>query len=539
MASGKHHDFILVGGGTAACVAAGRLVAAGASVLMLERGPERASPIMHFPAGYMKFLAKDTYLALHQTEPQPHLGGRAPIVPQGRVLGGGGTVNAMVYMRGDREDYADWNRALGGTGSGEWDWDDLLPHYVAQEDNDHLGGPLHGVSGPLKVSHLAHTSAMTRAWLKTMQQMGVPYAPDFNDGRPHGVGLMQHTIDWTTRRRCSPVDAFLDPVRRSPLLTLRTGATVDRIDFDGNRATGVRWREAGTTHEASGGEILLAAGAYQTPKLLMLSGIGPELELARHGIALRHRLDGVGANLQDHYECPVVATTNGAYGYYGQDRGLPMVLAGLQYLMFRTGPVTTTGVESCAFLPFDNADGRAAIQMFCVPTVYLDRDVMGADPGHGVTINSLLLRPKSRGSVTLRSAEPDAQPVVDLQIFAHPDDLATTMQGFRFARSVLDVAPMRNLVDREIFPGPSVMSDEAIAQHCRRTVKTGYHPVGTCRMGAVSDPLTVVDASLKVLGCEGLRVIDASMMPNIIAGNTNAAVMAVADKAADLMLASR
>jgi len=494
---------------------------------------------MYFPAGYMKFLARDTYLVMHQTEPQPQLGGRAPIVPQGRVLGGGGAVNAMVYMRGQREDYADWNRAIGGSGTGEWDWDDLLPHYVRQEDNDHLGGPMHGVNGPLKVSDLGHTSPMTRAWLKTMQGMGIPFTPDFNDGDPRGVGLMQHTIDWATRRRCSPVDAFLEPVRKSPLFSLRTRATVEQILFEGTRAVGVRWKEGGRREEALGGEILLAAGAYQTPKLLMLSGIGPEEELLRHGIPVRLALPGVGANLQDHYECPVVATTKGAYGYYGQDRGLRMILAGIQYLLFRTGPVTTTGVESCAFLDPTGQGGRPTIQMFCVPTVYLDRDVMGADPGHGVTINSLLLRPKSRGSVRLRSADPDALPVVDPQIFAEPEDLEITIEGFRFARSVLDSEPMRGLIDREIFPGPAIVSNEAIANHCRRTVKTGYHPVGTCRMGADHDPMAVLDAGLRVRGCENLRVIDASMMPNIISGNTNAAVMAVADKAADLILGSR
>ncbi|MBL8581647.1 MAG: GMC family oxidoreductase N-terminal domain-containing protein [Rhizobiaceae bacterium] len=539
MVAAATYDFILVGGGTAACVAAARLVAGGASVLMLERGPRQASRIMHFPAGYMKFLERDTYLEMHRTEPQPQLGGRAPIVPQGRVLGGGGTVNAMVYMRGHRADYADWNRAIGGDGRGEWNWDDLLPHYMAQEDNDHLGAPLHGVSGPLKVSHLAHTSPMTRAWLKTLQQMGVAYTPDFNDGDPRGVGLMQHTIDWTTRRRCSPVDAFLDPVMRSPKLTVRSGATVERLCFDGERATGVRWKEAGAMHEASCGEILLAAGAYQTPKLLMLSGVGPEEELRRHGIAPRLVLPGVGANLQDHYECPVVATTNGAYGYFGQDRGLSMILAGLQYLLFRSGPVTTTGVESCAFLSFGQAEDPADIQMFCVPTVYLDRDVMGTPPGHGVTINSLLLRPRSRGHVRLRSADPEAAPVVDLQVFTHPDDLATTMKGFRFARSVLDQEPLRSLVAREIFPGPAVVSDDAVADHCRRTVKTGYHPVGTCAMGAADKPLAVVDRELRLRGCDGIRIIDASMMPNIVSGNTNAAVMAVADKASAMILAGR
>jgi len=535
----RTYDFILVGGGSSACVAAARLIQGGASVLMLERGPARTNPIMHFPAGYMKFLAKDTYLLMHRTEAQAQLGGRAPIVPQGRVLGGGGSVNAMVYMRGQREDYADWNRSIGGNGTGDWDWDDLLPHYLRQEDNDHLGGQNHGVGGPLKISDLGHTSPMTRAWLKTVQGMGVPFTPDFNDGDPRGVGLMQHTIDWTTRRRCSPVDAFLAPVMNHPGFTLRTRASVQSLLWEGNRAVGVTWRENGRTHEARAGEVLLAAGAYQTPKLLKLSGVGPEAELAGHGIGVRIALPGVGENLQDHYECPVVAATNGAYGYYGQDKGIRMLMAGIQYLLFKSGPVTTTGVESCAFLDPSGQGGRPTIQMFCVPTIYLDRDVMSADPGHGVTINSLLLQPKSRGTVRLASTDPDALPLVDPQIFADPADLATTIQGFRFARAVLDQMPMRALIKGEIFPGAGITSDEDIAAHCRRTVKTGYHPVGTCRMGADDDPLAVLDAELRVRGAQGLRVIDASMMPNIVSGNTNAAVMAVADKAADLILGGK
>lgn len=535
----RTYDFILVGGGSSACVAAARLIQGGASVLMLERGPARTNPIMHFPAGYMKFLAKDTYLLMHRTEAQAQLGGRAPIVPQGRVLGGGGSVNAMVYMRGQREDYADWNRSIGGNGTGDWDWDDLLPHYLRQEDNDHLGGQNHGIGGPLKVSDLGHTSPMTRAWLKTVQGIGVPFTPDFNDGDPRGVGLMQHTIDWTTRRRCSPVDAFLAPVMNHPRFTLRTRASVRSLLWEGNRAVGVTWRENGRSHEARAGEVVLAAGAYQTPKLLKLSGVGPEAELAGHGIGVRIALPGVGENLQDHYECPVVAATNGAYGYYGQDKGIRMLMAGIQYLLFKSGPVTTTGVESCAFLDPSGQGGRPTIQMFCVPTIYLDRDVMSADPGHGVTINSLLLQPKSRGTVRLASTDPDALPLVDPQIFADPADLATTIEGFRFARTVLDQMPMRALIKGEIFPGAGITSEEDIAAHCRRTVKTGYHPVGTCRMGADDDPLAVLDAELRVRGAQGLRVIDASMMPNIVSGNTNAAVMAVADKAADLILGGK
>ncbi|MCD1633275.1 GMC family oxidoreductase N-terminal domain-containing protein [Martelella mediterranea] len=534
--SDGRYDYILVGGGSSACVVAAGLVKCGASVLVLERGPAKANPIMHFPAGYMKFLAKDTYLAMHRTAPQPQLDGRGPIVPQGRVLGGGSTVNAMVYMRGQAADFDHWNELV-TEGDDAWSYRDLLPYFKAQEDNDHLAGEYHGVGGPLKVSHLGHTSPMTRTYVKTLQDMGIPYNPDFNGESQFGVGFMQHTIDWRTRRRCSAVDAFLAPVMNDPLLTIVTGATVTAIRMEGDRAVGVDYVQGGDRKSAfADSEVILAAGAYQTPKLLMLSGIGPEDELARHDIAVKLALPGVGRNLQDHYECPVVATTKGSFGYYGQDRGWPMIKAGLQYLLFKSGPASTTGVETCAFHDPEGKSDRPTIQMFCVPTVYLDRDVMGTDPGDGVTINSLLLRPKSRGSVTLSSSDPFADPVVDTQIFSHPDDLRITMAGFRYARTVLAASPMRELIDREIFPGADVTSDEAIAAHCKRTVKTGYHPVGTCRMGRDDDPDAVLDSRLRVRGTRGLRVIDASLMPTIVSGNTNAAVLAAAAKATDLIL---
>jgi choline dehydrogenase len=540
MSAKDRYDYIIIGGGSSACVVAAKLVREGkARVLMLERGPAKANPIMHFPAGYMKFLAKDTYLAMHQTKPQPQLDGRGPIVPQGKVLGGGSTVNAMVYMRGQAADFDLWNELSTPEGSNDdaWSYRDLLPYFKAQEDNDHLAGEFHGVGGPLKISHLGHTSPMTRTYVKTLQGMGIPYNPDFNGARQFGVGFMQHTIDWRTRKRSSAVDAFLAPVMSDPLLTIETGATVTSLDMDGDRVTGVRYVQNGAPkHAQAGNEVILAAGAYQTPKLMMLSGIGPEDELKRHGLKTTVALPGVGKNLQDHYECPVVATTKGSFGYYGQDRGWPMIKAGLQYLMFKSGPVSTTGVETCAFYDPDGNNERPTIQMFCVPTVYLDRDVMGTDPGDGVTINSLLLRPKARGSVTLSSSDPFANPIVDTQIFAHPDDLRLTMASFRFARTVLDASPMKELIDKEIFPGPDVSSDEGIAAHCKRTVKTGYHPVGTCKMGADGDPEAVLDMQLRVRGTRGLRVVDASLMPTIVSGNTNAAVLAAAGKAADLIL---
>ncbi|MGP4669599.1 GMC family oxidoreductase [Agrobacterium pusense] len=540
MAGKPGFDYIIVGGGSSACVVAARLVKSGARVLLLERGPAKANPIMHIPAGYMKFLAKDTYLAMHQTKPQPQLDGRGPIVPQGKVLGGGSAVNAMVYMRGQAADFDLWNELVTAPGSkndGSWSYRDLLPYFKAQEDNDHLAGEYHGVGGPLKISHLGHTSPMTRTYVKTLQGIGIPYNPDFNGAEQFGVGFMQHTIDWKTRKRSSAVDAFLAPVMNNPKLTIETGATVTSIRMEGDRAVGVDYVQGDAKKTADAGiEVILAAGAYQTPKLLMVSGIGPEDQLRQHGIATKIVLPGVGKNLQDHYECPVVATTKGSFGYYKQDRGWQMIKAGLQYLMFKSGPASTTGVETCAFYDPDGHNDRPTIQMFCVPTVYLDRDVMGTGPGDGVTINSLLLRPKARGSVTLSSSDPFANPIVDTQIFGHPDDLKLTMAGFRFARQVLAASPMRDLIDKEIFPGAEVTSDEAIAAHCKRTVKTGYHPVGTCKMGHDGDPDAVLDTKLNVRGTRGLRVIDASLMPAIVSGNTNAAVLAAAGKAADLIL---
>ena len=532
----QDYDYIVAGGGSSGCVTASRLVRDfGARVLLIEAGPERSSPILAMPAGYMKFLASDAYLTMHKSVPQPQLDGRAPIIPQGRVLGGGSAVNAMVYMRGQAADYDRWDRGI-GQGSG-WSYRDLLPHFKRQEDNDHLAGDFHGVGGPLKVSHLGHHCAMSRAFVKTVQGLGYPHNPDFNGAQQRGVGFMQHTIDGATRRRCSARDAFIAPLMGDPRLTVLTGASVTGVIVENGRAQGVRYVQAGqekTAHAAA--EVILTSGSYITPKLLMLSGLGPADHLKQHGIAVKVDLAGVGQNLQDHHEVPVIAAANGPYGYFGQDRGLKMLRNGLQYLLFKSGPVTTTGVEACAFIDPEESGEEGTVQLYCVPTVYLDRDISGIAPREGVTLTPGVMRPKARGSVRLRSADPAAPPLVDCNFFGHPDDLKLQVAGLRFARRIMAASPMREMLTGELFPGPDKVSDAELASHCKRMVKTTYHPVGTCRMGADEDAGAVLDTRLRVRGVEKLRVFDLSMMPSITSGNTNAPAMAIADRAVSLMM---
>jgi len=531
------YDYIIAGGGTAACVAAMRLVRDhGFRVLLVERGPAKTARVMRMPAGYMKYLGRDDYLEMHQTMAQPRLGGRAPIVPQARALGGGSAINAMVYMRGQREDYDGWDAMLGGrTG---WSYDDLLPHFRALERNAKFNDAYHGIDGGLRVSDPGSLCDTTQDFILAAQGAGIPYNPDFNGARQAGVGVMQHTMGLLNGRmeRCDAVTAFLSDVTGDPRLTVITGARVDKILFTGKRASGIAWSGASGSGSATATrEVLVAAGTYNTAKLLMLSGIGPAAHLKQHGLPVLADLP-VGAMLQDHHEVPVIATTKAASGYFGQDKGWNMIRNGLQYLLFNTGPVTTTGIESCLFYDPDGGE-RPTIQLYCAPIVYLDRDVSSAEPTHGVTLTSCLLRPKARGSVKLRSADADAMPLVDANFFGDADDLRLTIASLRFARRLIATAPLGEKIDTELLPGVATVDDAALAAYCGQTVKTNYHPVGTARMGHDGDPDAVLDTRLRVRGIEGLRVIDCAAMPAIPSGNTNAPVMALASRAVDFIAA--
>ncbi|MGO4199678.1 GMC family oxidoreductase [Rhizobium sp. YAF28] len=532
----KTYDFIIAGGGSAASVAAMRLVRDfGFSVLIIERGPRETARLMSFPAGYMKYLARDDFLEMHHTVPQAQLGGRGPIVPVARALGGGSAVNAMVYMRGQKEDYDSWAAYLGnGT---EWSYADMLPHFKGIEANSRFNNEFHGISGNLRVSEPRHISDTTEDFILAAQGLGHPYNPDFNGARQNGVGIMQHTFAKWGRRtvRSDAKKAFLDPLLGDSRLDIITEARVDRLIIRNGRTVGVAYTRGGETREAMAErEVLVASGTYNSAKLLMLSGIGPADHLREHGIAVIADLPGVGANLQDHHEVPVIATTKGKSGYFGEDKGWPMIRNGLQYLLFDSGPVTTTGIESCLFYDPDGGD-RPTIQLYCAPIVYLDRDVSSAKPTWGVTFTSCLLRPKARGSVKLRSADPADQPLVDCNFFGDPDDLRLTLASLKTARRLLETEPFRSKIAMEILPGETLQDEEALTKFAGQTVKTNYHPSGSLRMGPDNDPMAVVDGTLKVRGLDGLRVIDCSIIPFIPSGNTNAPAMAIGSKAAEMI----
>jgi choline dehydrogenase len=527
------YDYIVVGGGSSGCVTASRLVKDhGARVLLLEAGPPDKSMLFRMPAGFFKMLGGSPYLNIYESEPQERLNGRTTKVPQANVLGGGSSVNAMIYMRGKPEEYDEWDAASGGAG---WTWRHMLPHYTRLEGNQRHVMPLHGTDGPLKVSDHVYICDMAWIYLQTLQNMGVPFNNDFNSGTQHGVGFMQLTTDHG--KRCSAATAFLKPIARDRRLTLRTNAMVTRLLFEGSRCIGVEYTDGGRLAEArAANEVILTAGSYVSPKLLMLSGIGPEEELSRHGIKTRVDLPGVGSNLQDHHEVPVSAYTNGKYGYFGEEQGMKMVANGLQYMLFGTGPVSSNGAETCAFVNPETRGSDSNVKIYCVAMIYLDRDIADVKPDHGVTFTCCLMRPKARGFVKLRSANPADLTIINPNFLGHPDDLRIEIAALRYAREILATRPMSDTVRAVILPGPGLQTDAELTAFCQRTVKTNYHPVGTCAMGVDSNPMAVVTPELKVRGVEGLRIFDASVMPNLLSANTNAPTMAVADKAVGLMM---
>ena len=527
-------DYVIVGGGSAGCVLAGRLSAHPATrVCLIEAGPADDNVLCHVPFATALFMPGKWRNWAFSTEPQAGLNGRSGYQPRGRMLGGSSGLNAMIYTRGHPGDYDDW-AAQGAKG---WAFADLLPYFVRAEANERLGGPLHGRDGPLNVADLVSPNPVNHLFLDSCHQLQIVRNGDFNGPDQEGVGLYQ--VTQKNGERWSAARAYLPPaVRSRPNLRIATGTRALRVVLDGRRATGVvcrtgRHQQILKAHRA----VILSAGALQSPQLLLLSGIGPPHELARHGIDVVHELPGVGQNLQDHVDFTLLyrAQHPHLFGYTVRCLArLPREIG--RWRRERKGLLTTNFAEAGGFLKTDPGLGRPDIQLHFVIGL-VDDHARKRHYSTGYSLHTCVLRPKSRGTVGLRDADPTSPPRIDPRFLSEAGDLETLLRGVKIARRIMEAPPFRALAPTELYTA-GVCDDDGLRKAIRARADTIYHPVGTCRMGAADDRLAVVDPSLKVRGLDGLYVADASVIPTLIGGNTNAPVIMIAEKAVDLLLAA-
>ncbi|WP_334174605.1 GMC family oxidoreductase N-terminal domain-containing protein [Pseudoxanthobacter sp.] len=525
-------DYIVIGGGSTGCVIASRLSeTAGCTVALLEEGPRDRSPYIHIPGAYYK-TAQGPLLKRFPWEPtDAQARSEQPTMVQASVLGGGSSVNAMIYIRGVPSDYDQWE-ALGATG---WGYSDVLPYFLKAEDNNRFRNAAHATGGPLGVSDIDQIHPLTRAWLRACQQAGLPYNPDFNSGDQAGCGLYQITA--RDGRRSSAATAYLKPARRRPNLSVRTRARVIRILVEKGRATGVEYVSGGAVRVLKARrEVILSAGAINSPRLLMLSGIGPAAHLAEHGIRTLADLPGVGQNLQDHIEISLIYQLNGPHSYDKYKKPHWKALAGLNYLMFGSGPAASNLIEGGAFWWGNKAEPVPDVQFFLVAGAGIEEGVDAVPGGNGCTVNLGQIRPRSRGEVLLASADPGAFPRVRPRYFSDPYDLEAVTEGCLFAAEIMDQPEMRRFVASRQVPESGMRSREDFRRFCREQAHAALHPAGTCRAGG--DDGSVVDPQLRVHGIEGLRVADASVMPTLISGNPNAVCIMIGEKASEMIRAA-
>ena len=517
------YDYIIVGGGSAGCVLAARLSEnPDARVLLLEAGGRDRHPFYHLPAGFAKMTKGIGSWGWH-TVPQRHLNGTAIRFTQARVIGGGSSINAQIYTRGNALDYDEW-RQMGCTG---WGHEDVLPYFRKAEDNDTFDNRYHGKGGPLGVSQPRAPLPICEAFFAAAGQMGIPRNADMTGETQDGVGFYQLTQ--RHYRRSSTAMAYLRPTRGRPNLTVRTGAQVRRIVVTGGRATGVETAEGILTASQ---EVILSAGAIGSPRLLQLSGIGPAEHLDALGIPVVLDRPQVGANLQDHLDLFVIAECTGPHTYDRYARPLWSAVAGLQYLLTRRGPVASSLFETGGFWYADPSARSPDIQFHLGLGSGIEAGV-AAMPQGGVTLNSAYLRPRSRGTVRLASADPAAAPLIDPNYWDDPHDRQMSIQGLRMAQEIMRQDALRPFVKAERLPGPEVRTEADYVAYACRHAKTDHHPAGTCRMGI--DAGAVVDPALRLNGIERLRVVDASIMPTLISSNTNACAIMIGEKGADLI----
>jgi choline dehydrogenase-like flavoprotein len=526
--SAQAFDYVIVGAGSGGCVLANRLSASSdLRVLLLEAGGRDASPFIHMPAGLARLVGNREVDWRYYTEPEPELHDRRLYWPRGRVLGGSSSINAMCYTRGHRLDYDEWGVLAGE----QWSYARVLPYFLKAEDYAHGASEYHGAGGPLSVEDLRFRNPLSAVFVEAGVACGLPRNPDFNAALQEGVGFYQ--VTQRRGRRCSAAVAYLQPARSRANLEIRTRCLATRVLFSGNRAIGVEYRRDGVTAVAHAErEVLLAAGAIGSAQLLLRSGIGPAQELRALGIDVAVDLPQVGCNLQDHLDfCTLTKCTRPIT--YDFTRSQELAVA-LRYLLTHSGPGVSNIAEAGGFARTHLAvDARPDVQLHFVPA-QLDDHGRNRLAGHGFTVHACVLRPRSRGRLTLMSSRPDDPPRIEARYLSEPGDLDVLLEGMGLSRAIIGAEPFAAFRGREIFPGEALSERRELEEMVRRKAETIYHPCGTCRMG--NDAAAVVDPELRVRGVQGLRVADASVMPRLIGGNTNAPTIMIAEKAAESVL---
>ncbi len=522
------YDFIVIGAGSAGCVLANRLSEnPNHRVLLLEAGPKDRSLLVHMPAGVAELLKGGVYNWCFNTAPEQHLNNRSLYWPRGRGLGGSSSINGMVYIRGHASDYDHWAE-LGNNG---WSYADVLPYFRRSMHQQRGADPYHGVNGPLVVEDPKSDNPLFQAFIQAGVQCGYPYNPDFNGASQEGVGPYQLTI--TNARRCSAATAYLKPVEGRKNLEIITGAHVSKVVIHNGRAQSVRFNKGGKLHEVKAGrEIILSAGAVQSPQILLLSGVGDSATLGRFGIKVQQHLPGVGMNLQDHLDVSIQYHCTQPITLYSQTKLYNKLKTLIRYVLFKKGLACSNGLEAGAFVKSEPGLSRPDLQYHFIPAFMLDH-ARQEGPGHGFMLHGCQLRPESRGYVTLYSNEPHDPPAIQPNYLSAPKDMEVMIKAVRLGRQILKAAALEPYRGEEYLPGDQIQTDDEIAQFVREHAETIYHPVGTCKMG--TDESAVVDSQLRVKGVDGLRVVDASVMPTLIGGNTNAPTIMIAEKASDLI----